>query len=177
MQQLMQTWWFGGLVVPLIISLFTGYFCSAIVARYFLFTQEIQRARERVLSLTDKIHAMAEQPSAEEAEVLVTWLLIEPATSLKLQQGQVRACNQLLKLSGSVQNRALHLSAQLREIAKNPPRDEAQILAKITPVNKEIKALVFDTLNQLTTIRIEFFPVIGAPTFASWYRKSRHLSS
>jgi hypothetical protein len=85
MQALFDTWWFGGMIVPLIVSILTGAVASLVVSRYMMFYQEIRRATDETMTLLDRFKAMTDATDRGEALDKIQWLLLKPAMALNSQ--------------------------------------------------------------------------------------------
>lgn len=129
MQTLFNTWWFGEVLFPVATSIVTGVWTGLAVTRYLMFYQETQRARERVMTIVDKVGKMILIRDQAEAAKQVLWLILEPTMAL-WAQGHWKAGWHIKELSLRMQDEAMKLHADFFRSLPTVPRDRQEEFIK-----------------------------------------------
>lgn len=175
MQALFDSWWFGGILFPLLASIITGVWTGLAVTRYLMFYQETQRAREKVMTLFDKISKMIRYENEAEAGALVLWLIIEPTMAL-WAQGHWHAGWQIKELSLRLQEEAMKLHAEYFRILPKVPHDRHEEL--IEDALEDGRRIMERGIKDLGRVAPNMVTVIfGVKASRKFYRTGRLLAA
>ncbi len=143
---------FVAIAVTVVVGAPIGVILSLGSARLVVFYQEIQRAREAVLSILDKYLAMSNESNESAAVRQVQWLLVAPASSMRLQLLQTRAAVEMGNIARRIELRLLEEWSVYRSHVGKPT--EVQVFDFNA---RKIKDVLDRGLADLDKIRPDYF--------------------
>jgi hypothetical protein len=146
-------WLVDVVLVPMVLSVGTGIYTGFLVGRIVTFDNEMQRARERTLTLPERLNLMLAQPNEGLAVLHVSTLYLDIAHSMLVGHRQLAAGDRLTRLTFTIERelRAIH-----RGVFTNQPRARADAEFRDSIIEEytgKIRKVMKDALTDIEAIR------------------------